>query len=216
MLELYHSGLTTCSKQVRHCLREKGLPYKSRYVELWRYENLSPSTSSSIPTAWCRRWCTTAHRSSIRSASTSTSRMRFRRRRCVRPIPRNGRACATGPGPRTRSISARAADPRPHAAERVQRSEPAEQQTMLKSNAGAGETRALGGADQGRLFADQLAAALDGVLFVFTAWTRNSRSAGRGSPASHLFAWRHQYARHRASHLRAVSRQARPHQISRG
>ncbi|MFL6802932.1 MAG: glutathione S-transferase family protein, partial [Xanthobacteraceae bacterium] len=43
MLELYHSGLTTCSKQVRHCLREKGLPYRSRYVELWRYENLSPA-----------------------------------------------------------------------------------------------------------------------------------------------------------------------------
>src|SRR5262245_46734755 len=42
MLELYHSGLTTCSKQVRHCLREKGLAYTSRYVELWRYENLSP------------------------------------------------------------------------------------------------------------------------------------------------------------------------------
>ena len=42
MLELYHSGLTPCSKQVRHCLREKGLPYQSRYVELWRYENLSP------------------------------------------------------------------------------------------------------------------------------------------------------------------------------
>ena len=43
MLELYHGGLTTCSKQVRHCLREKGLEYKSHYVELWRYENLSPS-----------------------------------------------------------------------------------------------------------------------------------------------------------------------------
>lgn len=43
MLELYHSGLTTCSKQVRHCLREKGLAYKNRYVELWRYENLSPA-----------------------------------------------------------------------------------------------------------------------------------------------------------------------------
>jgi glutathione S-transferase len=43
MLELYHSGLTTCSKQVRHCLREKGLPYISRYVELWRFENLSPA-----------------------------------------------------------------------------------------------------------------------------------------------------------------------------
>jgi Glutathione S-transferase, N-terminal domain len=43
MLELYHSGLTTCSKQVRHCLREKGLPYRSRCVELWHYENLSPA-----------------------------------------------------------------------------------------------------------------------------------------------------------------------------
>jgi len=43
MLELYHSGLTTCSKQVRHCLREKGLEYKTHYVELWRYENLSPA-----------------------------------------------------------------------------------------------------------------------------------------------------------------------------
>jgi glutathione S-transferase len=41
MLELYHGGLTTCSKQVRHCLREKGLAYRSRFVELWRYENLS-------------------------------------------------------------------------------------------------------------------------------------------------------------------------------
>lgn len=42
MLELYHSGLTTCSKQVRQCLREKGLKYESRFVELWRYANLSP------------------------------------------------------------------------------------------------------------------------------------------------------------------------------
>ncbi len=42
MLELYHSGHTTCSKQVRQCLTEKGLAYESRYVELWSYENLSP------------------------------------------------------------------------------------------------------------------------------------------------------------------------------
>jgi glutathione S-transferase len=42
MLELYHSGLTTCSKQVRHCLREKGLSYESRYVELWSFQNLNP------------------------------------------------------------------------------------------------------------------------------------------------------------------------------
>ena len=42
MLLLYHSGLTTCSKQVRHCLREKGLAYESRYVNLLRFEHLSP------------------------------------------------------------------------------------------------------------------------------------------------------------------------------
>ena len=48
-LRLYHSGLTTCSKQVRHCLREKQIPYESRYVELWRYENLSPSYLSINP-----------------------------------------------------------------------------------------------------------------------------------------------------------------------
>jgi len=42
MLELYHSGNTTCSKQVRQHLNEKGVPYTSRYIELWRHENLSP------------------------------------------------------------------------------------------------------------------------------------------------------------------------------
>lgn len=42
MLELYHSGLSTCSKQIRLVLREKGLAYESRYVELWKYENLNP------------------------------------------------------------------------------------------------------------------------------------------------------------------------------
>ena len=40
-IKLYHSGLSTCSKQVRHCLREKKIDYESCYVELWRYENLS-------------------------------------------------------------------------------------------------------------------------------------------------------------------------------
>ena len=42
-LTLYHSGLSTCSKQVRHCLREKRLGYASCYVELRRYENVSAS-----------------------------------------------------------------------------------------------------------------------------------------------------------------------------
>lgn len=41
MLELYHSGLSTCSKQVRHCLKEKGIKYTSKYIELWKYENLN-------------------------------------------------------------------------------------------------------------------------------------------------------------------------------
>ena len=41
MLVLYHGGLTTCSKQVRHCLREKRLVYESRYVNLFRFEHLS-------------------------------------------------------------------------------------------------------------------------------------------------------------------------------
>lgn len=43
MLELYHSGLTTCSKQVRLCLVEKGLEYTTRYIELWKHENLNPA-----------------------------------------------------------------------------------------------------------------------------------------------------------------------------
>jgi glutathione S-transferase len=42
MLVLYHAGLTTCSKQVRFCLREKGLSYESRYVDLLRFEHLYP------------------------------------------------------------------------------------------------------------------------------------------------------------------------------
>ena len=42
MLELYHSGNTTCSKQVRQHLNEKDVPYASRYIELWSHANLAP------------------------------------------------------------------------------------------------------------------------------------------------------------------------------
>ncbi len=42
MLELYHAGLTTCSKKARHCLAEKGLDYVSHYVNLRRFENHRP------------------------------------------------------------------------------------------------------------------------------------------------------------------------------
>ena len=41
MLELYHSGLSTCSKQVRQALVEKALPYVSRYIELQHHDHLS-------------------------------------------------------------------------------------------------------------------------------------------------------------------------------
>ncbi|NQV57183.1 MAG: glutathione S-transferase family protein [Rhodospirillales bacterium] len=39
MLELYHGGLTTCSKQVRLTLREKNIDYVSRFVDLRSYEH---------------------------------------------------------------------------------------------------------------------------------------------------------------------------------
>ncbi len=42
MLELYHAGLTTCSKKSRLCLKEKGLPYRSHYMRLDRFEHHTP------------------------------------------------------------------------------------------------------------------------------------------------------------------------------
>jgi glutathione S-transferase len=41
-LELYHAGLTTCSKKSRLCLAEKGLDYVSHYVNLREFENHTP------------------------------------------------------------------------------------------------------------------------------------------------------------------------------
>jgi len=41
-LELYHAGLTTCSKKARLCLNEKGLDYVSHYVNLRAFENHTP------------------------------------------------------------------------------------------------------------------------------------------------------------------------------
>jgi len=43
MLELYHAGLTACSKKVRLCLREKGLGYVSHYVDLGKFEQYDPA-----------------------------------------------------------------------------------------------------------------------------------------------------------------------------
>lgn len=43
MLELYHAGLTTCSKKVRLCLREKQLSYRSHYLSMARFEHQQPA-----------------------------------------------------------------------------------------------------------------------------------------------------------------------------
>jgi glutathione S-transferase len=42
MLELYHAGLTACSKKSRLTLKEKGLDYVSHYVDLGRFEHHRP------------------------------------------------------------------------------------------------------------------------------------------------------------------------------
>ena len=42
MLELYHAGLTACSKKVRLCLREKGLDYVGHYMELGKFDQHDP------------------------------------------------------------------------------------------------------------------------------------------------------------------------------
>ena len=42
-LALYHSGLTTCSKKSRLCLKEKGLPYESHFVRLDKFEHHDPA-----------------------------------------------------------------------------------------------------------------------------------------------------------------------------
>jgi glutathione S-transferase len=42
MLELYHAGMTTCSRKARLGLKEKGVPYKSHYMNLGKFEHHTP------------------------------------------------------------------------------------------------------------------------------------------------------------------------------
>ena len=42
MLTLYHGLASTCSKKVRMCLKEKGLEYESRLLDLQKYEQHDP------------------------------------------------------------------------------------------------------------------------------------------------------------------------------
>jgi glutathione S-transferase len=42
MLVLYHAGLTQASVKVRLTLKEKRLPYESRFIRLFEQDHLSP------------------------------------------------------------------------------------------------------------------------------------------------------------------------------
>ena len=42
MIELYHFWSSVCSVKVRMCLEEKGVQWQSRYVDLFRFDQLRP------------------------------------------------------------------------------------------------------------------------------------------------------------------------------
>ena len=42
MIELYHFWSSVCSVKVRMCLEEKGVEWQSRYVDLFRFDQLRP------------------------------------------------------------------------------------------------------------------------------------------------------------------------------
>jgi glutathione S-transferase len=42
MIELYHFWSSVCSVKVRMCLEEKGVPWTSRYIDLFRFDQLTP------------------------------------------------------------------------------------------------------------------------------------------------------------------------------
>ena len=105
MLVLYHSGLTTCSRQVRHCLREKGLPYQSRYINLLRFEHLSPAYLKLNPNGVVPTLVHDGHVVINSACINEYLDEAFRSPRSRRPIRRIARACAIGPGPPTIPIS---------------------------------------------------------------------------------------------------------------
>ena len=43
MVDLYHFWSSVCSVKVRMCLSEKGVEWTSRYVDLFRFEQLRPN-----------------------------------------------------------------------------------------------------------------------------------------------------------------------------
>jgi glutathione S-transferase len=51
MIELWHATHSTCSQKVRLCLAEKGLPWKSHFVDLRRFQHLQPEFLALNPAA---------------------------------------------------------------------------------------------------------------------------------------------------------------------
>ena len=41
-VELYHFWSSVCSVKVRMCLEEKGVPWTSRYIDLFRFDQMQP------------------------------------------------------------------------------------------------------------------------------------------------------------------------------
>jgi glutathione S-transferase len=51
MLTLYHYWSSVCSQKVRMCLAEKGLPWQSRHVDIFKFENYEPWYTALNPKA---------------------------------------------------------------------------------------------------------------------------------------------------------------------
>jgi glutathione S-transferase len=51
MLKLYHYWSSVCSQKVRMCLAEKALPWESRHIDLFAFENYEPAYTALNPKA---------------------------------------------------------------------------------------------------------------------------------------------------------------------
>ena len=51
MLKLYHYWSSVCSQKVRMCLAEKGVPWESQHVDIFKFENYEPAYTKLNPKA---------------------------------------------------------------------------------------------------------------------------------------------------------------------
>jgi glutathione S-transferase len=51
MLKLYHYWSSVCSQKVRMCLAEKGVPWESQHVDIFKFENYEPAYTRLNPKA---------------------------------------------------------------------------------------------------------------------------------------------------------------------